>query len=70
MRRRLTKRQQRERIESLAPALARSGRFSGWLAIEHHLRFHEELPDARHALDDPFTRDRLDRLCREARENA
>ena len=67
---RLTKRQQRERISSLAPQLARTGRFSGWKEIETHLRFQEGLPEARHALDERFTRQELDRLCLEARKDA
>ena len=68
--RRLNKKQQRERIERLATELARSGRFSGWLSIEHHLRFEEGMPEARHALDNERIRERLDQLCQEARGNA
>ena len=64
--RRLNKKQQRERIERLAPELARSGRFGGWLAIEHHFRFEEGMPEARHALDNERIREQLDRLCKEA----
>ena len=67
---RLSKRKQRERIDRLAPELARTGKFSGWLSIEHHLRFQEDLPEARHWLDDPITRKNLDRLCQEARKDA
>ena len=58
-----TKREQREYIPSRARELARSGKFSGWLAIEHHLRFEEFCPEARHVLDDERTRDELDNLC-------
>jgi hypothetical protein len=67
--RRLNKREQRERIPSRARELARSGRFSNWLEIEHELRFQEDLPEARHALDNELIRDELDRLCKAARRS-
>ena len=68
--RQLNKKQQREWISSRAPALARTGQFSGWLAIKHHLRFEEYVPEARHALDNERIRERLDHLCREAQKDA
>ena len=43
---RLSKDEQRQRIDSLAPKLARSGRFKSWFEIEIHLRLKEDLPEA------------------------
>ena len=68
--RQLNKRQQRERIPGRAQELAQTGEFRNWLQIEHHLRFEEFMPEARHVLDHERTREELDRLCREARKDA
>ena len=57
--RRLNKEQRREHIRRSAPELARSGRFRGWLAIEHHFRFEEGMPEARHLLDNECIREQL-----------
>ena len=65
-----TKAKQREYIERRAPELANTGEFTNWLAIEQHLRFNENCPEARYALDDEMIRENLDRLCRKARSNA
>ena len=67
--RRFTKKEQREYISNRAPELARSGKFSGWLSIEHHLRLVENMHEARHALDYKYIRENLDDLCREAQKN-
>ena len=61
--RRRTKRQQREHVGPRARELAKSGKFRNWLAIEHHLRFEESCPEARHVLDNERIREELDRLC-------
>lgn len=66
MARQRTKREQREYIGPRARELAKSGKFSNWLTIEHHLRFTEYCPEARHVLDDERIREELDRLCKEA----
>lgn len=68
MARQKTKLEQREYIRPRARELARTGRFINWLEIEHHLRFEEFCPEARHVLDDEFTREELDHLCKEARK--
>jgi len=60
---RRTKRQQREYIRPRARELAKSGKFQNWLAIEHHLRFEESCPEARHVLDNERVREELNRLC-------
>lgn len=53
-------------IMKKAEQYACSGQYSGWLAIEHQLR-QEGFPEARRLLDDENTRERLDRLCKEAK---
>jgi hypothetical protein len=50
-----------------AAELARSGKYSGWVAIEAQLRFVEGYPEARRWLDDEYLRMELDRLCSAAR---
>lgn len=60
--------EQREYVRPRAMELARSGYFRGWLPIEHHLRFEELCPEARHVLDDERIREELDNLCIEARK--
>lgn len=66
--RQMTKRQQREYARPRARELARSGRFSNWLAIEHELRFEEWVPEARFCLDGERIREELDRLCADAQK--
>jgi hypothetical protein len=51
-----------------AAELARSGKFSGWVAIEARLRFVEGYPEARRWLDDEYLRMELDRMCGAARK--
>ena len=68
--RRMKKSQQREHARRRAPELARTGKFLSWHGIEVHLRFEEDCPEARDALDNERIRDELDRLCQEARVNA
>lgn len=63
-----TKRRQREYVGPRARELAKSGEFRNWLAIEHHLRFEESCPEARHVLDNERAREELDRLCEVARD--
>ena len=61
-------RTKREQRNTSAHKLAKSGKFLNWLQIEHHLRFEEYCPEARHVLDHELTREELDRLCKEARK--
>lgn len=61
-----TKREQREYIGPRARELAKSGKFTDWLTIEHHLRFEEHCPEARHVLDNERVREELDKLCKES----
>ncbi len=51
----------------LAYALAKSGRYSGWLAIEHELRW-QRFSRARQLLDSESIREKLDRMCAGSRE--
>lgn len=51
----------------LANELARSGDYSGWLDIEWELRS-RGYGRARQLLDNESTRDRLDKMCAEARK--
>ena len=67
MARKLTKTYQREVVPKKAEELAKSGEFSGWYAIEVHLRS-EGYTEARWILDDERIRENLDRLCQEAHE--
>lgn len=66
--RRMNKKQQREYALPRARVLARSGRFTNWLAIEQELRFEEDVPEARDSLDDELIREELDLLCAEAQK--
>ena len=66
--RQMTKKQQREYALPRARELARSGHFSGWLAIEHELHFEEMVPEAKFCLDDERIREELDRMCAEAQK--
>ena len=61
-----TKSVRRQLISPRSKELARSGEFAGYRAIVRHLRFVEELPEAREQLHARSTRDHLDKLCREA----
>ncbi|MGQ0522763.1 MAG: hypothetical protein ACT4P8_03755 [Betaproteobacteria bacterium] len=61
----MKKAQKHEIILRKAEEYARTGQYSGWLAIEHQLR-HEGWREARQFLDDEYIRERLDRLCNEA----
>ena len=63
-----TKPEQREYIGPQARKLAKFGQFLNWLEIEHHLRFEENCPEARHVLDNELTREELNRVCKEARK--
>lgn len=63
-----TKKQQREYIRPRAYELAKSGKFTSWHQIEVHLRSEEHCPEARHVLDAPDIREKLDRLCKESRD--
>ncbi len=56
-----------ERMWRLAYQMARSGKYSGWLSIEHELRS-RGYSRARHLLDRESIRERLDKMCTEARE--
>ena len=51
----------------LAYALAKSGRYSGRLAIEHELRW-QGFSRARQLLDSKSIRKKLDRMCADSRE--
>ena len=55
-------------VLSRAAELAKSGKFSGWVAIEAQLRFVEGYPEARRWLEDEYLRLELDRLCIAARK--
>ncbi len=63
-----TKRKQREYIGPRARELAKSGDFLNWHQIEAYLILEEFCPEARTVLDNERTREQLDRLCKEARE--
>ena len=60
-------RQKEERMWTLANEMARSGRYLGWWAIEVELRS-QGFSRARQLLDDELHRDRLDRMCANARK--
>ena len=61
-------RQRDEYTWILAHKLARSGEYSGWWAIELELKVQGFLR-ARQLLDDKQVRERLDRMCAEARKD-
>ncbi|MGQ0525449.1 MAG: hypothetical protein ACT4P8_17520 [Betaproteobacteria bacterium] len=61
----MKKAQKHEIILRKAEEYARTGQYSGWLAIEHQLR-NEGWREARQCLDVEYIRERLDRLCNEA----
>jgi hypothetical protein len=65
--RRMNKRQRREYVFRRSRELAISGKFSGWLEIELHLRFKEGFTEARLWLDSASVREELDMLCKQAR---
>jgi hypothetical protein len=56
------------KVLNRAAELAKSGKFSGWVAIEAQLRFVEGYPEARRWLEDEYLRMELDRLCIAARK--
>ncbi len=56
-----------DRMWKLAYAMARSGEYQGYQAIEWELRS-LGYPRARQLLDNEHTRERLDRMCTEARK--
>ena len=60
-------REQDERMWAQAQKLARSGDYGGWWAIEVELRS-QGYSRARQLLDNEHTRERLDRMCAEARK--
>ena len=64
-----TKPRRREYVRRRAYELARSGLFSSYQAIEWELRFEEDIPEARDMLDER-TRDELDRLCKETKQQS
>ena len=65
-----TKPRRLEYVRRRAYELARSGLFSSYQVIEWELRFEEDLLEARDVLDDERTRDELDRLCKEAKQQS
>ncbi len=61
-------RERDERMWALARKFAQSGKYNGWLDIEHELRL-QGFPRARQLLDDDVARENLDRICAEARKD-
>ena len=57
-----------ERMWRLADEMARSGDYTGWWSIEVELRS-RGFSRARYLLDDERIRERLDRLCADARKD-
>jgi hypothetical protein len=55
-------------FEDRARALAQSGKFAGWRAIEFELQFEPGYKEALEWLSDPATQAELDHLCFRARE--
>lgn len=64
----LTKEERRAYIHRRCYELARTGKFSKWIDIEFHLRFEEDLPEARQELDKPYLRKQLDEICEDRRK--
>jgi hypothetical protein len=54
-------------FKAKARALARSGYFYGLTPLAFELRFEEGFSEAREWLDQPSTREELERLCQESR---
>jgi hypothetical protein len=54
-------------FKAKARALARSGYFYGLPPLEFELSFEEGFNEAREWLDQPSTREELERLCEESR---
>jgi hypothetical protein len=54
-------------FQSKARELARSGKFYGWPPIAFVLQFEDGFEEAREWLHRPETREKLDRLCQQAR---
>jgi hypothetical protein len=61
-----SRREKAEYIDQRATELASSGLYSGWLAIERAI-VAEGYPEARAQLDNQGRRDRLDRVCANAK---
>lgn len=61
-----TSRAKEERMWETAYRLASSGEYAGWLEIEWELRA-QGYARARQLLDDESIRERLDRMCDDAR---
>ena len=57
-----------KRMWTLAYRFAQSGKYGGWLDIEHELRL-QGFPRARQLLDDEQTSEDLDRMCAAARKD-
>jgi hypothetical protein len=66
---RQTKRERRAYVRQRAEELARSGEHPDFLSIELALRG-EGYPEARGELDNRLLRDWLNRLCKQARQEA
>jgi len=65
----MNKEQRHSYVIRRAEELAQTGEHRDWLMIEHVLRAKENFPEAREWLDNRFLRDRLDDMCKRAREN-
>jgi hypothetical protein len=61
----MKKAQKHEIILRKAEDYARSGQYSGWLAIEFQLRS-EGWNEAREFLDNERTREKLDKICKDS----
>lgn len=57
-----------DRMWTLAYKLAQSGEHTGWWSIEIELKS-QGFPRARQLLDNEQTRERLDKMCAEARKD-
>jgi hypothetical protein len=68
--RRRTKSEQRAYARERAPELARTWQVHRVVSNRVDLRFEENCPEARTAVDDERIRENLDRLCQEARAHA
>jgi hypothetical protein len=64
----MNNKERRSLIIKRAYELARSGKFPDHRAIETHLCFEEEMPDARGELDARILCDNLDAICESAQQ--
>jgi len=64
----MKKSEQKAEIRKRASEYAKSGDFSSWLSIEHKL-IAEGYPEARAELDNHYTRQELDSLCKTAQSS-